>query len=97
VIDTSILSDHAQRESGWPGEYGTENCSENHQDHRQIRSQTCGKSRMGAPPLRTTSWESYKMNLEAILKSAPIRFHSKENLKLAAQYVSDAIKEAYES
>jgi len=37
------------------------------------------------------------MNLEAILKSAPIRFHSKENLKLAAQYVSDAIKEAYES
>jgi len=37
VIDTSILSDHAQRESGWPGEYGTENCSENHQDHRQIR------------------------------------------------------------
>lgn len=49
------------------------------------------------PPLRTTSWESYKMDLEAILKSAPIRFHSKENLKLAAQYVSDAIKEAYES
>lgn len=32
MIDTSILSDHAQRESGWPGEYGTENCSENHQD-----------------------------------------------------------------
>lgn len=37
------------------------------------------------------------MDLEAVLKSAPIRFHSKENIKLAAQYVSDAIKEAYES
>ncbi|XP_018402109.1 PREDICTED: uncharacterized protein LOC108779236 [Cyphomyrmex costatus] len=45
---------------------------------------------------KTTNREGYRMDLEAILKKASNKFHSEENLEYAAQFVSDAIKEAYE-
>ncbi|XP_018395989.1 PREDICTED: uncharacterized protein LOC108774392 [Cyphomyrmex costatus] len=66
-------------------------------DHRQVRYDLrhMVNKEWGRNP-RTTNWEGYRMDLEAILKKAPNRFHSEENLEYAAQFESDAIKEAYE-
>ncbi|XP_018405655.1 PREDICTED: uncharacterized protein LOC108782006 [Cyphomyrmex costatus] len=55
-------------------------------DHRQIRYNLryMVNKEWGRNP-RTTNWEGYRMDLEAILKKAPNRFHSEENLEYAAK------------
>jgi len=39
---------------------------------------------------------SYRTDLESTLKKAPSNFHTIDDLELAAQFVSDAIKTAFE-
>jgi len=39
---------------------------------------------------------SYRTDLKSILKKAPSSFHTINNLEMVAQFVSDAIKIAYE-
>jgi hypothetical protein len=38
----------------------------------------------------------HKDDLESQLKKAPNRFYSKEDLEMASQFVSDAIKDSFE-
>jgi len=46
---------------------------------------------------RYTNWEGYKADLETILKKAPSRFHTLNNLEVAVQFTSDAIIVAFEA
>jgi len=67
-------------------------------DHRQAFFSLVHEEeiRWGRNP-KHTNWMSYRTDLESILKKAPSSFHTIENLEMAAQFVSDAIKTAYES
>ena len=67
-------------------------------DHRQIRftlDQIQIEKMWGCNP-RLTNWMGYKADLENQLKKAPNEFYSKEDLKMASQFVSDAIKDSFE-
>ena len=67
-------------------------------DHRQIRftlDQIQIEKKWGRNP-RQTTWTGYKADLESQLKKAPNRFYSKEDLEMASQFVSDAIKDSFE-
>ncbi|XP_032685834.1 uncharacterized protein LOC116850996 [Odontomachus brunneus] len=54
------------------------------------------KGKWGRNP-RSTNWTSYRKDLGTILKKAPSRFNTKQDLEAASQFVSDAILEAYEA
>jgi hypothetical protein len=67
-------------------------------DHRQIRStldQIQIEKKWGRNP-RQTNWTGHKADLESQLKKAPNIFYSKEDLEMASQFVSDAIKDSFE-
>ncbi|XP_032685213.1 uncharacterized protein LOC116850717 [Odontomachus brunneus] len=66
-------------------------------DHRQLRFalEYREKGKWGRNP-RGTNWTSYRKDLGTILKKAPFRFNTKQDLEVASQFVSDAIIEAYE-
>ena len=61
-------------------------------DHRQIRFafKYMENLEWDCNP-KTINWKGYRTDLEAILKNAPTRFHSRENLEFAAQYINNAI------
>jgi len=67
-------------------------------DHRQVRFSLVYEEeiRWDRNP-KHTNWMSYRADLESILKKTPSSFHTIENLEMVAQFVSDAIKTAYES
>jgi len=67
-------------------------------DHRQVHFnlEHTEEAIWGRNP-RHTNWMSYRSDLEAILKKAPSRFHTAENLEVAAKYVTDAIRTAFEA
>ncbi|XP_032689122.1 uncharacterized protein LOC116852664 [Odontomachus brunneus] len=67
-------------------------------DHRQLRFalEHREKGNWGRNP-RNTNWTSYRKDLGTILKKAPSRFNTKQDLEVASQFVSDAIIEAYEA
>ncbi|XP_029173685.1 uncharacterized protein LOC114942482 [Nylanderia fulva] len=50
----------------------------------------------GREILGKTNWRGYEEDLRSRLKEAPTRFHTKENLETAADYLSEAIKYSYE-
>jgi hypothetical protein len=67
-------------------------------DHRHIRytlDQIQTEKKWGRNP-RQTNWVGYIADLESQLKKAPTRFYSKEDLEMASQLVSDAIKDSFE-
>ncbi|XP_029169805.1 uncharacterized protein LOC114939608 [Nylanderia fulva] len=66
-------------------------------DHRQIRftmEQVQSQGLWKRNP-RKTNWRGYEEDLRSRLKEAPTRFHTKENLETAADYLNDAIKYSY--
>ncbi|XP_032685218.1 uncharacterized protein LOC116850721 [Odontomachus brunneus] len=67
-------------------------------DYRQLRFalEHREKRNWGRNP-RGTNWTSYRKDLGTILKKAPSRFNTKQDLEVASQFVSDAIIEAYEA
>jgi hypothetical protein len=67
-------------------------------DHRQIHftvDQNQIEKKWSRNP-RLTNWTGYKADLESHLKKAPNRFYSKEDLEMASQFMSDAIKDSFE-
>jgi len=67
-------------------------------DHRQVRFNLEHEEEIkwGRNP-KHTNWTGYRLDLESLLKKAPTSFHTTDNLEVAAQFVSDAIKTAYEN
>ncbi|XP_024874752.1 uncharacterized protein LOC112456449, partial [Temnothorax curvispinosus] len=67
-------------------------------DHRQIRFDLVNlqKDEQWGRNSRKTNWEGFKTDLVSRLKNTPTRFHTKEDLEIAASFVSDAIRESFE-
>jgi hypothetical protein len=67
-------------------------------DHRQIRftlDQIQIEKKWGCNP-RQTNWTGYKADSESQLKKALNIIYSKEDLEMASQFVTDAIKDSFE-
>jgi hypothetical protein len=43
-----------------------------------------------------TNWTGYRADLESQPKKAPNKFYSKENLEMASNFISDAIKVSFQ-
>ena len=62
-------------------------------DHRHLKAIQL-KEKLGHNS-RQTDWMGYRPDLQSQLCKAPSRFHTKENLEVASQYISHAISNSY--
>jgi len=58
-------------------------------DHKQIHFALKHVKDKWGHNSRYMNWEGYRADLEIILKKAPSRFHTLDNLEMAAQFTSD--------